>query len=290
MFHFMRIFSCHALFLFLCFNSVSAKIEGEEFFLKVPGLCKAIACMCTISCVTSLMTIAVMSINRYFYICHNDLYEKIFTKRNCIIICISLYSVGGFLVLLNTFGIGDHTFDPKSLECIWDRMATYYYTVAFSITLVWIPSLTIGLFYLRIFLFVRQHRRRIAAQTKQMRNQPSKSKNAAQLAKTLFVIYAVFVTCWAPYALLIVLDSENSFPHEVHVYVTMFAHLHPSINWFIYYMTNKHFTVAYKQLFRNVVSCGRAPNIAGEETIIETKRDVNTTVTSFEKSQKETAA
>lgn len=246
--------------------------------------------MCTISCVTSLMTIAVMSINRYFYICHNDLYEKIFTKRNCIIICISLYSVGGFLVFLNTLGIGDHTFDHRSLECIWDRMATYYYTVAFSIVLVWIPSLTIGLFYLRIFLFVRQHQRRVSSKKKQIRGQPSKTKTTWQLARTLFVIYAVFVTCWSPYALLIVLDSEDSFPHEVHVYITMFAHLHPSINWFIYYMTNKHFHVAYKQLFRNVVSCGKVPSLGSEQTTSGTTRETNTTVTSTEKNQKETTA
>lgn len=265
---------------FFFFNS--AKVEGEVFFNRVPGLCKAIACLCTISCVTSLMTIAMMSINRYFYICHNVLYEKIFTKRNCICICISVYSVGLILISMNALGIGDHSYDQRSLECIWDRMATYYYTVVFSITLVWIPSLTIGLFYLRIFMFVRKHRRRIEAQAKP--GSDAKAKNI-QLAKTLFVIYAVFVTCWAPYALLIVLDSDNTFPHEVHVYVTMFAHLHPSINWLIYYMTNKNFTNAYKQLFNSILSCGRSPNIVLDETslgptkrVCESVSTVSTTV------------
>ncbi|WAR07886.1 OPSD2-like protein [Mya arenaria] len=44
--------------------SLIAKIEGEEFFESVPGLCKSVASICTISCVASLMTIAAMSLNR----------------------------------------------------------------------------------------------------------------------------------------------------------------------------------------------------------------------------------
>lgn len=198
------------------------------------------------------MTIAVMSINRYFYICSHEMYERIFTKWNCVCICISLYLVGGVLVLLNALDIGDHGFDRKSLECIWDRMATFYYTVVFSVTLVWIPSIITGACYLRIYLYVRKHRRRIQEQTQ---GASHSSVRSSHLAKTLFLIYAVFITCWAPYALLIVLDSNDSYPHELHVYITMFAHLHPSLNWLIYYVTNKNFADAYKQLLRKCVSC-----------------------------------
>ena len=280
----------HALidYMFLCF--IPAKVNGEIFFVKYPGLCKAIACLCTISCVTSLMTIAMMSLNRYFYICHNEIYEKIFTKRNCVCICISLYSVGCILILMNALGIGDHSFDPKSLECIWDRMATYYYTVVFSIALVWIPSVTIGLFYVRIFMFVRHHRLKMEAQAKGKEGKTTGTVKSAQLAKTLFVIYAVFVTCWAPYALLIVLDSQNTFSHEVHVYVTMFAHLHPSINWIIYYTTNKNFTVAYQQMFRKFGCCGKSSNAVHDETMAGSmaKRDPST-VTSVVRNQEPNA-
>lgn len=225
--------------------SIVAKIEGEEFFDRVPGLCQTIASLCTVSCVTSLMTIGLMSFNRFFYICVHDKYERIFTKRKCICMCICLYFIGGFLVLLNAADVGDHGFDRKSLECIWDRMATYPYTVVFSVTLVWIPSFIIGSCYLRLFLYVRAHSRRMREQ-----NLGSKTRSC-HLAKTLFIIYAVFVTCWTPYALLIVIDSDNTYPHEIHVYITTFAHLHPSVNWLIYYLTNKHLADGYRSLFRS---------------------------------------
>lgn len=238
--------------------SIVAKLEGENFFSLYPGLCQFIAYGCTMSCVNSLGTIALMSFNRYIFICHHQYYDKIFKKPTCILMCLSLYSVGLLLVLLNLAGIGDHSFDRKSLECIWDRMATYYYTVVFSVTLVWIPVLVTGFSYLNIYIMVTKSTKRMKKH--QVRDQPSKS--SISLARTLFIIYAVFATCWIPYALIIVVDRNDTFPHEAHLYVTVFAHLHPSINWLVYYFTNTKFRRAFDKiagLHRVFGLCRRQP-------------------------------
>lgn len=191
------------------------------------------------------MSIGLMSVNRYVYICVHDKYEHFFSKMNCVCLCVSLYFVGGLFVLLNLANIGDHGFDRKSLDCILDRTATYPYTVIYSVTLVWIPSVFIAAFYLKTYLYVRQHCRRVANQL-----HPSTStSNSFNLAKTLFTVYAVFITCWAPYALLIVIDRDDRLPKELHLFITMFAHLHPSFNWIIYYKTNTKFAKAYRHLF-----------------------------------------
>lgn len=231
--------------------SLVAKLEGKEFFDRIPGLCQTIASMCTISCVTSLMTIGLLSFNRYIYICVNKFYERIFCTRKCIFMCLCVYLVGTILVLLNAAGIGDHGYDSRSLECIWNRMETYPYTVVFSIALVWIPSVVIGICYLKIYLYVRAHKKRMRQQSEYGK---STSLKSFQLARTLFVIYAVFITCWAPYALLIVIDTQNTFPHEVHICITMFAHLHPSLNWVIYYCTNKKFAASYRETLKRIAS------------------------------------
>ena len=237
------------------FNYFTAKLEGEQFFERFPRLCQIIASLCTISCVTSLMTIAMMSLNRYVFVCQKEYYRKIFSKKNCVIISVSLYSVGLTLVLLNLTGIGDHSFDRKSLECIWDRMASYSFTVVFSVTLVWIPCLVIGICYLRMYLFVRQHSRKMAeafnAQKTISQKQPTMRRLKLQVFKSMFIIYVVFIICWAPYALIMVIDINNTFSHEAHIYITAFAHLHPSINWLVYFNTQKKFALA----FRQILSC-----------------------------------
>lgn len=186
-----------------------------------------------------------MSFNRYIFICHHKYYDKIFKKPTCIAMCIFLYLTGLTLVLLNLAGIGDHSFDRKSLECIWDRMATYYYTVTFSVLLVWIPVTITGIFYLKIYISVRTSTKKITEVTCSNHN-----RKAIKLARTLFFIYLIFSSCWIPYALIIVVDRNDTFPYEPHLILTAFGHLHPSINWLIYYFTNTKFRKAFDELVK----------------------------------------
>ncbi|XP_063432392.1 melatonin receptor type 1B-A-like [Mytilus trossulus] len=226
--------------------SVVGKIEGRPFFMKYPILCDIIGKMCTVSCIVSLGSITLLSFNRYILICHNSHYEKIFTRRSCIIMCLSLYVVGMIMVLLNYAGIGGHGFDDKSLECIWDRMATYSYTVVFSVCLVWIPLIVVGISYLKLFLFVRHTRKQITSRG----NAPVIDNKSLRLAKTIFIVYAVFSICWIPFAILLVADSNDTFSHEVHLCITVFAHFHPSINFFIYYFSNEKFKKDFHKMFQ----------------------------------------
>ncbi|WAR25917.1 MTR1A-like protein [Mya arenaria] len=238
--------------------SLIGKLEGEQFFDRYTGLCQAVGSICTISCVTSLTTIMMMSINRYFYICSHDLYTRLFSRWNTLCVCLSLYLLGGILVFLNLADVGDHGFDHKSLECIWDRMATYPYTVVYSVVMVWIPALITIIAYVRIFMFVHSRRRKVQGSVNSDRATSSNHNvKSLHLAKTLGIIYAVFISCWSPYALVLILDTRDTFPHELHVFCTVFAHLHPSLNWLIYYLTNKKFEEAYNETFawlKNVIN------------------------------------
>ncbi|XP_061193574.1 melatonin receptor type 1B-B-like [Saccostrea echinata] len=225
--------------------NIVSKLEGERFFHSYPRLCPAIAYLCTISCINSLGSITLMSFSRYIFTCHSKYYNNIFSKRSCIAMCFGLYLIGILLVLLNLAGIGDHSFDRKSLECIWDRMATYYYTVIFSIVLVWIPVMLTGFFYLRIYCKFRKSSKQVMDLTSY-----DQQRKSMCFARTLFLIYLVFATCWVPYALIIVMDRQDTFPHEAHLIITTFAHLHPSINWLVYYMTNKNFKYAFNSMMK----------------------------------------
>ena len=139
--------------------------------------------------------------------------------------CFCLYLIGLLLILLNFVGIGDHLFNRPSLECIWDRLITYYYTVFFTVIFVWKPLLVTGIFYVTIFFLKFRGSKRIVNATSH-----AQQKRPLYLAKTLFLIYTAFVLCWIPYAVLMVADREDSFPLEIHVIITTFANLHPSFN------------------------------------------------------------
>ena len=219
-----------------------------------------------------------MSLNRYIFVCHNILYKKIFSRPNSIMICIGVYCVGIGLVVMNFAGIGGHSFDKKSLECIWDRMADYPYTVVYSVTLVWIPCIVIGICYLRLYCFVNENKKKLLHhKIRSFATSPVSivaPKSNLKLAKTFILIYVVFVTCWAPYAILIVIDYKDVMTHEIHVYITVWAHLHPSVNWLIYYLTQRKLAEAYRQILVCTITI-KKPNRLNADSSVEVDKERN---------------
>jgi len=58
--------------------------------------------------------------------------------------------------------------------------------------------------------------------------------------KTVFVIFVAFVCCWTPYAVVLLCDSSDTLPLSVHLYTSMIAHLHASLNFAIYGLMNRN--------------------------------------------------
>ena len=58
--------------------------------------------------------------------------------------------------------------------------------------------------------------------------------------KTVFIIFIAFVSCWSPYIVVLLYDSSDSLPLPVHLYASMLAHLHASLNFIIYGLMNRN--------------------------------------------------
>lgn len=145
--------------------SLNRKVEEEWIFHYVPCFCHAIACLCKISCLNSLGSIVLIIYSRYISICYYNLYKRILKKTTCLAMWVSLYLIGLLLILLNLAGIGDNSFNRKSLECVWYRMTTYYYTVSFTAIFVWVPLIVTGVFYCQIFFKFRASTKKISHST-----------------------------------------------------------------------------------------------------------------------------
>jgi ABC-type Fe3+ transport system permease subunit len=100
--------------------------------------------------------------------------------------------------------------------------------------------------YIRIYQHYRASRRRVAQSSEE-----SSRQGSFRLARTLFITFAVFVTCWAPYVMVVTVDQHDDFPMEVHLYALLLAHLSSSLNAVVYGLTNSAFREGYK------IICGR---------------------------------
>ena len=58
--------------------------------------------------------------------------------------------------------------------------------------------------------------------------------------KTVFVVFIAFACCWSPYVVVLLYDYSDTLPLPVHLYASMIAHLHASLNFVIYGLMNRN--------------------------------------------------
>jgi len=72
--------------------------------------------------------------------------------------------------------------------------------------------------------------------------------------KTVFIIFVAFVSCWSPYVIVLLCDSTDSLPLPVHMYTSMLAHMHASLNFAIYGLHSRSFRAGYRRLAAHLLS------------------------------------
>ncbi|ELU11617.1 hypothetical protein CAPTEDRAFT_137001 [Capitella teleta] len=237
-------------------------VEGRGFFESRPVLCDIAAVICVVACVAALLNIGAISFTQYIFICHPHQAKTICSTRNCALMALFFWVVGTAVALPTLLGWSNNVYDHKMLECIWDRTHSFSYTVFYTSVAVFGPLVLISFSYVRIYRHVTLVKKRIGQQQQadapgKNMSQPSKDKlrnDAIRLAKTLFIIFIVFAVCWMPYSVLVLIDYDDRFPHEVHLYALLLAHLHATADPIVYGITNKHFQDGYRKLLY-VLTC-----------------------------------
>jgi len=263
---------------------VAGTIVGPSLFDNGrQWLCSVFASLCITSCVVSLLSVGSISINRYVYICHHAAYRRLFSRRTCFAIVAVTWVIGVALDVPCHTGWSAHTFDRKTQKCLWDRTLSHHYTLFYVIVGMLLPFVIIVLCYWRIFAHIRGAKLRLL----QARNSGCGCLGAwttqAAIVKTLrqvkviFIIFITFCVCWAPYIVVLLSDEADRFPLSVHLYASMIAHLHASVNFFIYGLTNKSLRAGYHDfVMRRLFGCCCAAAVYVKSVYSPGKDDVFT--------------
>jgi len=135
---------------------------GEEQLLTGrQWLCTSAASLCIISCIVSLITIAIIGVNRYLYVCWHNVYHTVFCRRNTVIAVVLTWLVGVALDSPNHLGWSSHWFDTKTQKCLWDRTVAYHYTILFVVVGMMLPFVIAVICYWRIFAHIRLVKQRL---------------------------------------------------------------------------------------------------------------------------------
>lgn len=181
-----------------------------------------------------------------------------FTRRKTIFYCFCLWVISTLIELPNLTGWGGHTYDLKSMACSYDRLADMSYTYFFVSCGISVPCLVVCITYFKIYQYVKSIRKELEKITgngfmlQGTNRTRTRQQEELQLARTLFIVCIVFLVCWSPYVILVLIDHGDNWSKIAYVTTVQMAHTSSSINFMLYGLTNQRFKRGYKNLLKKL--------------------------------------
>lgn len=247
--------------LLFCFLVVP--FAASQFFhgtwIHGQVLCSMIPMLRYGSVGVSLLSIVIISINRYILIAWPSLYPSIFTKTKVTIYIIGIWAFSYGIQIPTLFGVwGTFGLDEKlgtcsikeDENCRNPKNLLFFYGFA-------TPCIVIIICYAKIFWVVHQSHKRMAEHT----SSTNYKRSEMHITKMVLVIFICFVVCYLPLALVKLLDSQVTHP-PLHVLGYILLYSASCVNPVVYVTMNKQ----YRQAYLNTIRCDFINNIESYNT------------------------
>ncbi|XP_014781651.1 melatonin receptor type 1B-B [Octopus bimaculoides] len=251
-----RIFLMNLCLADMCVNCVSMPacaigiIKGEQFFRSRSTYCQFVSSLCFTACVCAILNLSMATINRYIFVCHNQMGGKMFNRRNSLSTIFLVWLVSFLLESGNIFGLYGHEYDYKQHACVWNRVASHAYTLYITLVLIMSPLFSVGVLNLLILRKIQKTKMDICklSDTNQIRGKKSWLAETLRTSRTIFLLFMVFMFCWCPYVFVIACDPKDLLQEEVYLFVALLVHSHSSSGFLVYWIGSKEFVKAVKRL------------------------------------------
>ena len=194
--------------------------------------------------ITSLYTMTLMALNRYYKIVKPSKYQAIFKKNFIVITASVVWAIAIFVVLLVAFVFGEGA-KPSPLHAV---CVLQFDEITFPcVSLVFFtPYFIIGFCYCKIYRVVKTHNANVSWQSSNVED--------VKVSKTLLATVVGFVCLWLPAHIIYsvsILKGYSYFPRIVSLLATFLGFTTSCVNPFIYGFMNRAFKSEFKKcLFR----------------------------------------
>ena len=260
-------------------SALLAVQTNGRFLYTRPGLCEFLGSVCITACLSSVMNIGAIAINRYVKICQYRYYDRIYNRRTVPIMVVVFWIFCFCLDMPSFFGWGSHDFSPKLMLCSYDhRYGHFTYTLYFFLLGFCLPWSASGVAYLKIFLFTRRSNKNLRESMSNSSGGNAKPVgiNELRIVRSTVTIWAVFLFMWIPYAFAILLDTDYRWPNGVYSFASLTAHFNSSVNCILYALTNKYFREGYWR----ILTCNSKGSKVGAENNTQQSHSNHTATTS----------
>lgn len=224
------------------------------------------------SFISSVSSLGLIAINRYFYVVKWQTYERTFTTPRGSLCLGLVWTTSLALASPPLLGWAEYRFIPGKSFCFvyWQSDVHYMY---FMITTCFFGPLSVmALFYFKILSFTRNHKRRLATfrnrinVTKETDLAPPNggsiprlrmSVEETKITHTLVIVVACFVFCWAPFAITMILSVYYSqpTPRGVDFGSLLLGYANSMFNPIFYGVRNAGFRKSFNELYSKYLPC-----------------------------------
>uniref|UniRef100_A0A4W4FIL2 G-protein coupled receptors family 1 profile domain-containing protein n=1 Tax=Electrophorus electricus TaxID=8005 RepID=A0A4W4FIL2_ELEEL len=185
--------------------------------------CKIHTSLDLMLCTASVLNLALISVERYYAVCHPLLYHSKMTPLTTVFmiaVCWSISAAVGFGMVfleLSIQGLEDYS----DIEC--EGACLPMAALIVSLFSLYIPSVIMVSVYVKIYVVAQRQSRSVHNNLSQLntpRGQPTVNKAERKATKTLAVVMGVFLTFWTPpsiYTTYVAFSGYNGPPQVLHV-------------------------------------------------------------------------
>ncbi|XP_053497806.1 trace amine-associated receptor 1-like [Ictalurus furcatus] len=219
--------------------------------------CKIHSSLDVTVCTASILNLCIISLDRYYAVCHPLLYHSKMTPttiRFMIIVCWSIsVSVGFGMIFLELNILGNEEFYYNNFVCEGACMVfqAKVGAIVFPMLCFYIPAVIMLCVYMKILHTAQRQARAIQSTNAQMKTAEEKagmSKSERKATKTLAIIMGVFLTSWVPFFICNCIDpfTGYSVPPIVFDLLIWVAYFNSTCNPIVYAFFYSWFRHAFK--------------------------------------------
>ena len=210
--------------------------------------------------VSSVMSLAMIAINRYYFVVQWKTYPTIFTKRRSVLFGTIVWFISVLMSFPPLFGWSEYAYIPGKSFCFvfWPSDVSYLY---FMVTIYFCGPLTITcLTYLHILKFTRNAKRRVDGHKETTEFATGKEEDLSscdrnrkrrfrmtpeevKITNTLIIVVACFTVCWAPFAITMFTDVyyPRPIPRIIDISTLLLGYANSMCNPIVYGIRNRTF-------------------------------------------------
>ena len=218
-------------------------------WFTINGLCQMNAFGQVTFIGTSVLSLALISLNRYFLIVKNSS-GNIFTRRNTVLFIFFDWLIPLVLAISPVLGWSKHIFRTGYLSCLLDFSASLSYLIAFFGSFLFLPTAVMCFCSWKILVTLRRTRQRIKEVASISRNI---NKDERRVSLMLFVVIIAFFIFYMPISIINFIEvfsgGKYKIDPSIEVVTLIMSQVNHVNNPVIYGLLNRNYRRAFLEVF-----------------------------------------